>query len=247
MKNLVTIDNGQPVTTSLLVAEIFKRRHDNVLRDIESLSCSDEFRLLNFEETPYTHPQNGQTYKMYRMTKDGFSFLVMGYNGEKAGEFKELFIREFNKRTAMLQSDDYILARSQEILLGKVKTLESKVAQQQEVLEIKNKQIEGLQQDADYTRKVLTSKDTFTTTQIAKELGMGAPTLNKKLRRAGVQYKQNDQWLLSYKYQDKGYTKVNTYSETINGETRTYHYSVWTEKGRQFIHNLLNLQPCKDQ
>jgi len=240
MNNLVSINNGQPVTTSLLVAEKFGKRHDNVLRDIETLSCSDAFRLLNFEETPYTHPQNRQKYKMYRMTKDGFSFLVMGYTGEKAGEFKELFIGEFNKRTAMLSSDDYILARSQEILLGKVKALESEVAGQQEALEIKDRQIERLLPDADYARRVLTSRDTFTTTQIAKELGLGAPTLNRKLRQLRVQYKQNGQWLLFHKHQNKGYVKVNTYSETLNGETKTYHSTVWTERGRQFIHNLLN-------
>lgn len=45
------------------------------------------------------------------MTKDGFSFLVMGYTGAKAGQFKEMFIAEFNMREAMLKSDDYILAR----------------------------------------------------------------------------------------------------------------------------------------
>lgn len=239
MKNLVEIMGGQPATTSLLVAEVFGKEHNKVCRDIENLSCSDAFRVANFGDTPYTHPQNGQKYKAYQMTKDGFSFLVMGYTGEKAGEFKELFIGEFNKRTAMLQSDDYIIARSQEILQGKVKALESEVAQQQEVMEIKDRQIEQLLPDADYTRKVLASKDTFTTSQIAKELGFGAPTLNKKLRQLKVQYKHNGQWLLYHRYQNKGYVKVNTYCETINGETRTFHTTVWTEKGRQFILNLL--------
>ena len=115
---------GNDVTTSLIVAEVFGKEHRNVLRDIENLSCSDSFRMLNFERTPYTHPQNGQTYEMYEMTKDGFSFLVMGYTGEKAGQFKELFISEFNKREALLKSDEYILMRSQEIMQRKIKELE---------------------------------------------------------------------------------------------------------------------------
>ena len=74
------IKKGQDVTTSLIVAEVFGKRHDHVLRDIENLSCSDAFRLLNFGETLYIHPQNGQTYPMFEMTKDGFSFLVMRYS-----------------------------------------------------------------------------------------------------------------------------------------------------------------------
>lgn len=90
MTELVKINSaGKDVTTSLIVAQVFGKEHKNVLRDIENLSCSDTFRRLNFEHTPYVHPQNGQTYKMYEMTKDGFSFLVMGYTGERAGQFKE--------------------------------------------------------------------------------------------------------------------------------------------------------------
>lgn len=62
-------------------------------------------------------PQGGaQKVEWYEMTKDGFSFLVMGYTGTKAVHFKEMFIAEFNKREAMLKSDDYILMRSQQIL-----------------------------------------------------------------------------------------------------------------------------------
>lgn len=130
MKELVIKSKGgKDVTTSLIVAEIFGKRHDHVLRDIENLSCSEEFRLLNFGETPYTHPQNGQTYKMFQITKNGFSFLVMGYTGEKAGEFKEKFISEFDKREALLKDDDYILLRSQEILQKRISDVEQKLNQ----------------------------------------------------------------------------------------------------------------------
>jgi len=42
------IEKGQSITISLIVAEVFNKRHDNVMRDIKNLSCSNEFRLLNF-------------------------------------------------------------------------------------------------------------------------------------------------------------------------------------------------------
>nr|DAK31162.1 MAG TPA: KilAC domain protein [Caudoviricetes sp.] len=101
---LVLNNNGQTITTSLIVAEIFGKEHNKVCRDIENLSCSESFRVANFGETPYIHPQNGQTYRMYEMTKDGFSFLVMGYTGEKAGKFKEDFITAFNKMEQIVKS-----------------------------------------------------------------------------------------------------------------------------------------------
>lgn len=101
---LVLNNNGQTITTSLIVAEIFGKEHNKVCRDIENLSCSESFRVANFGETPYIHSQNGQTYRMYEMTKDGFSFLVMGYTGEKAGKFKEDFITAFNKMEQIVKS-----------------------------------------------------------------------------------------------------------------------------------------------
>lgn len=90
-------EDGRPITTSLVIAEIFGKEHSKVMRDIENLSCSNEFRVANFGDTSYVHPQNRCTYKMYTMTKDGFTFLVMGYTGKKAGEFKEKFINRFNE------------------------------------------------------------------------------------------------------------------------------------------------------
>lgn len=60
----------------------------------------------------------------------------MGYTGAKAARFKVDFINEFNKREDMLKSDDYILMRSQQILHGKMKALESELYQHKEIIDI---------------------------------------------------------------------------------------------------------------
>lgn len=117
--------SGNDVTTSLIVAQVFGKEHNKVVRDIENLSCSTDFRVANFGEATFANPKTGQNHKMYEMTKDGFSFLVMGYTGAKAGEFKERFIAEFNKRDMMLKNDDYILMRSQQILQKRVENLQT--------------------------------------------------------------------------------------------------------------------------
>jgi Rha family phage regulatory protein len=98
MENLIIqSQNGKVVTTSLMVAKIFNKEHNKVVRDIETLNCSTEFSVANFGDTPYINPQNGQTYKSYEITKDGFTFLVMGYTGAKASKFKEDYIKAFNE------------------------------------------------------------------------------------------------------------------------------------------------------
>ncbi len=88
--------------TSLDVAETFEKEHKNVLRDIEGLKCSDEFKRLNFEPISYLDSMN-RTQKAYRMTRDGFTMLVMGYTGELAMKFKEAYIKQFNAMEAALR------------------------------------------------------------------------------------------------------------------------------------------------
>lgn len=81
---------------SRFVAQFFDKRHDDVLKSIRNLDCSDEFRLRNFAESSYKNEQ-GKRQPCYAMTKDGFTFLVMGYRGKKAARFKEMYIRRFNE------------------------------------------------------------------------------------------------------------------------------------------------------
>nr|WP_315022866.1 Rha family transcriptional regulator [uncultured Aminipila sp.] len=89
------------ITTSLDIAETFGKRHDNVLADIENLDCSEEFNLLNFQEIKYTDSRNRKQ-KAYDITRDGFTLLVMGYTGEKAMQFKEGYIKQFNAMEKIL-------------------------------------------------------------------------------------------------------------------------------------------------
>lgn len=99
-RTLVAAKHGETFTTSRKVAELFGKRHDNVLRTIDKLECSSEFRLLNFKETVYyrKNPSGGEDIAtpMWHMTKDGMVFLVMGFTGKQAAQFKELYIQAFN-------------------------------------------------------------------------------------------------------------------------------------------------------
>ena len=106
MNDLVFVGrNDRVLTTSLKVAEIFGKEHSKVMRDITNLYCSDDFRAANFGGSSYTSEQNKQ-FPMYEMTKDGFTFLVMGYTGKKAAAFKEAYINRFNEMEAELRKKD---------------------------------------------------------------------------------------------------------------------------------------------
>ena len=83
---LVTVENNQAVTTSLKVAEVFGKTHFHVLQSIRSLECSKEFQESNFGFSFYLRKlPNNATKKepMYYLTRDGFTFLAMGFTGKK--------------------------------------------------------------------------------------------------------------------------------------------------------------------
>lgn len=99
--NAVTLKDGHAITTSLTVAEVFGKQHKNVLQTIKSLDCLEEFVRLNFQPISYMDAQN-RLQPMYEMTKDGFTFLVMGFTGAKAAQFKVAYIQRFNEMEAAL-------------------------------------------------------------------------------------------------------------------------------------------------
>lgn len=92
----------------------------------------------------------------------------------------------------------------------------------------------------EYANNVLNSESTYTTTQIAKELGMSAQLLNRLLHAYGVQFKQSGQWRLYKQYEDKGYTKTRTHTYTKkDGRVQSALTTVWTEAGRMFLHSTI--------
>lgn len=95
---IVSIVNNTVTALSTDVAQFFGKEHKNVLRDIENLlNILPESRRLNFELCfENSKLQNGKPLKRYRMTRDGFTLLVMGWTGEKALQFKLAWLDAFN-------------------------------------------------------------------------------------------------------------------------------------------------------
>jgi prophage antirepressor-like protein len=125
------------------------------------------------------------------------------------------------------ESDEVILARALQIM--------------QATLQRRDEQIAQLKPRAEYADHVLDSITCITTTQLAKELDMTAQELNRLLCEMHIQYWQSGQYLLYADYARQGYAKNRTHSYRGHDDTlRTNTYLVWTERGRDFIHRLLD-------
>ena len=110
-------------------------------------------------------------------------------------------------------------------------------------------EVDGLMPKAIYSDNVLDSVSCFTTTQVAKELGVTAQELNRSLCALHIQYYQSGQYMLYAEYAHMGLAKSRTrYNAFLDpncdgrkekmGKAVTHTYLVWTEKGRKFIHDL---------
>ena len=120
-------EDGRIYTTSMQVAEHFGKRHDNVLKAVRRLECSDDFRLLNFEETVVTreNPRGGAPIESpaFRITRDGFVFLAMGFTGKEAAAWKEAYILAFNQMEAELKRIKYAVNPDDALTAAQAETL----------------------------------------------------------------------------------------------------------------------------
>lgn len=144
--------------------------------------------------------------------------------------------------TQEADTPEMIMARALKVAEQTIINHQQRLQQVEAERDTLQSEVKVLTPKAEYTDKVLNATGTLTTNVIAQELGMSAIKLNSELKKRGVQYKQGRQWLLTAKYRDKGLISVRTHIATNpnTGEQKTYSNTVWTERGRQFIHTLFS-------
>lgn len=148
MNNLVIMKSKQALTTSLKVAETFEKKHQHVLRDIDSLKKDVSNFGHMFEETSIKDSY-GREQRAYFMNRDGFTLLAMGYTGKKALQFKLKYIEAFNKMEKTI--------REQEL----PQTPEERLALTMEVTNRLDKRVTNVEEKVDY----LTSTSELNETQ----------------------------------------------------------------------------------
>lgn len=205
----------------------------------------DDEKVRNIVTTP------GGNQEVWMLTEDGLYEVLMQSRKPIAKQFKKgvkQILHEVRTTGGYIatKADDTpeeIMARALTIAQAtlakreeRLKQLEAETEQQQATIELQEKEIKQAAPKVNYYDTHLQSVNTLTTTQVAKQIGMVAEKLHKKLNEAGIIFYQSGQWLLyspysSWKLHD---TRTNTYTRS-DGSTGTNSYTVWTEKGRRFI------------
>ena len=190
---------------------------------------------------------SGQNRNMWFLTEDGFYEVCMQSTKPNAKIFKKEVkkILKTIRKTGMYMTDnvwDTITSNPEK--LGEVLINYGKVKRELEQLEeenqIQKQLIAEYKPIKEYVDTILSSEDTMTITQIAADYGLSAYELNKTLNEQRIIRKVGGQWILYSEHMNKGYTKSETITvKKKNGTEKVVPNTKWTQKGRLFVHNLL--------
>ena len=193
--------------------------------------------------------------QMLFVNESGFYALVLGSKLDTAQKFRHWVtsvvlpqIRKTGGYIPVREGDtgEDIRRRADEVLRATLEQKNKLIREQEALLDGKcriiaeqEKEIDRLLPKALYADTVLDSVSCFTTSQIAKELGMTAQELNRLLCARHIQYYQSGQYMLYAEYAHMGLAKSRTHYDLFVGADtiHTRMYLVWTERGRRFIHD----------
>ncbi|MEB6232598.1 Rha family transcriptional regulator [Mammaliicoccus sciuri] len=218
-------DKYGTVISSRLVAQQMGKEHKYVIKRIEdvvsSLSCRKDSSIWIipsvFKDSRGTHE-----YKEYLLTKDGFTLLM--FNTQGYNDLKVEYINRFNE----MENHMHELVKIE--IEKRVKELEKQL----KVFEV----LHGRQKVAGKLGNTKHIKS-YNISEIAKEIDpdMMGKELNRKLKDYGLQYKTAGLWLVCPQYSHLGLTVTSTFIDKQGNEQP---YTKWTEKGREYILEIMN-------
>lgn len=220
-------NDGEQRMTSLEIAEVTGKSHKNVMQSIRNMEPAwKKVNGLKFQLVDYMD-KKGELRPCYSLTKTECLYVATKFNDEARAKlvlrWKQLE-EERLKREMRPMTDLEIMCRAALILKKEVEEKEQLIA--------------NLQPKADYVDEVLDSVDCLTMTQVAKGLGMTVHDLTTRLLQDGIIYLQSNQYMLYAPYARRGLAATRTHTHRdLFGTVHTHTYLVWTERGKQFIHD----------
>ena len=184
------------------------------------------------------------------LTEDGLYELLMQSRKPVAKEFKrgvKTILKEIRRTGGYIAAKEdetpaEIMARALKVADATLKRQAQRVQMLEGRVEVQQEHIRVLEPKAEYTDEVLQSPNTYTFTQMAKELDFRTVAhLTAYLKKKGIIFRQSGRWMTTADYSGRGYTNTRTVSfDHSDGRPDTTVYTVWTEPGRAFLHRICN-------
>ena len=197
----------------------------------------------------------GRQGETWMLTENGLYEVLMQSRKPIAKSFKKgvkSILKEIRTNGGYIASQpedttELIMARALQVAQSTIERHQQQLQVEQAVITSQSEQLKEQAPKVEYTDNVLNASNTYTSTQMAKELDLRtAEQLHALLKSWGVMIRQSGQWMLAAKYCGQNYTKTRTHPYTKQDGTQgTNSITVWTERGRWFLHNLMQQKEKK--
>ena len=193
--NLMVIESSNVLTmSSLEIAELTGKRHDNVVRDIKAMfeQLGDSEGLLNSEDT-YVNHQNGQKYKCYSLPKEETICLIAGYNAQVRMRIIKRW-QELEEKQTPATPKTYIEA------------LEKLLESEKEKLVLKE-ELKAAEPKVEFVNNYVDAKGNKTFRGLVKVMNVNEREFRNWLHDSKIMYRLNGAWMPYSEYLHKGYLK----------------------------------------
>ena len=248
MSDLIQFGESQQTMSSLEIAKLTGKPHNDVLKAIRAMEPAwEKIAEGNFSRGSYKDANN-QERPCFFLTKTACLYVATKFNDEASAK---LVIRreelEKKARAGMIALPNFedpaeaAMAWAKEYKEKKVLQIENKQLEEENIqLALENQELKN---DKNYLDLIMRSKALLTVSQIAQDYGMSGKALNKQLAQMGIQYSINGQWILYARYKDCGYVSSRSIDITrADGRPDVVLHTEWTQAGRKFLYEELKKQ-----
>jgi phage antirepressor YoqD-like protein len=254
--DLIQFGESRQTMSSLEIAKLTGKPHNDVMKAIRAMEPSWEKvsqGKFSLSSRKVEQPNGGiREYPCYELTKTECLYVATKFNDEARAKlvlrWEEL---EQKQRAQMLQLPDFTDPAEAAMAWAKEYREKKVLAIENDSLKIENKilekenielasEVQELKHDRNYLDIIMRSRSLMTVSQIAQDYGMSAKAFNQQLAQMGIQYKNNEQWILYSRYKDCGYVSSRTIDITrSNGMPDVVMHTEWTQAGRRFLYEEL--------
>ena len=252
-----TVNENQHMMTSLEIAEVTGKPHNDVLKAIRKMEpawakvAQGNFSLGHYQDA------NGQMRPCYQLTKTETLYIATKFNDEARARLV-LRWEELERERIIFGTDDTAFLKKDTAYVdeeGSVSLKESRVRSALPLGSSKNpclKRLPALQ----VQKQILAmadeivgtglrmlnepAEDTLTATQVAKTFNMNTRDFNAVLEDLKIQYRANGRWNLAEHLQGRGYTAERTHVDySLKGKRKVKVYMTWTMAGLKYLNSQL--------
>ena len=242
--------------SSLEISKLTGKPHNDVMKAIRAMEpawekiCQGKFSLTS---RIVKQPNGGsREVPCYELMKTECLYVATKFNDEARAKLVLRWEELENKmRNGVISLPDFTDPAEAAMTWAKEYREKKQLALENHTLQIENAALQDenfqlvaenqeLKDDHNYLDLIMRSRKTMTVTQIAQDYGMSAKEMNRILSEMGIQYKNNNQWILYSNYKKGGYVSSREIPITrANGMPDVVKHTEWTQAGRRFLYEEL--------